>query len=481
MSISSFSLFLTLTASLLLTGLAGANDESWPSYRHDNARSGKASSDLKLPLRLAWDKHNAPPQQAWTGPAKWDAYAGNDGLQSMRNFDPCYFTTSQDGHLYYGSSSDNAVHCLDTKTGKEQWVYFTEAAVRFPPTLYKHLALFGSDDGYVYAVHAKSGKLEWKFKASPVSNKEERRVPNNGKFISHWPVRTSVMIHRNLAYFGGSLLPWKKSYLCAIDPETGKQGEKGFMSELDNVTLQGALLASQDRIYVPQGRTVPLVFSSDKGVRLGKVPHAGGVFAILDEEGRFFAGPQNQRTATEEVRAIDTKNNARVATFGSANRLVVADNIAYLHSDKQLQAFDLKKNGTIMAEINQIQTQINQSKQQLKQTPKTNQNRRDSLSLTIRELEEKIKRTRKQTDTCWLWKKDSQVPLDLIATPSHIIAGYDGSISIIDRTSGEPVWSTSIQGKAHGLTIADGKLFVSTNLGSILSYGSKETQTPPIP
>ncbi len=57
---------------------------------------GVAITDAKLefPLTVQWVwKSPQPPQTAWTGPAKWDAYSGNSGLQSMRNFDPCFYVT----------------------------------------------------------------------------------------------------------------------------------------------------------------------------------------------------------------------------------------------------------------------------------------------------------------------------------------------------------------------------------------------------
>ena len=95
-----------------------AND--WPTYRHDNRRSGVSQEQLPVQLKEAWVyKSSAPPQTAWSGPAKWDAYSGNKDLQSMRNFDPAFFVTSVGKDVYFGSSVDNAVHCLDAGTGKE--------------------------------------------------------------------------------------------------------------------------------------------------------------------------------------------------------------------------------------------------------------------------------------------------------------------------------------------------------------------------
>ena len=140
---------------------AGAED--WPTYAHDNRRSHTTSETLTLPLKEGWI-YKSPnlPQTAWTGPAKWDAYAGNDGLQSMRNFDPAFFVTAANGSIYFGYSVDHAVHCLDASSGEEKWVAFAGGAVRLPPTLVGGRAYFGADDGYAYCVDSSSGEEVWK-------------------------------------------------------------------------------------------------------------------------------------------------------------------------------------------------------------------------------------------------------------------------------------------------------------------------------
>ena len=57
--------------------------------------------------------------------------------QSMRNFDPVFYVTISKGSVFYGSSVDDSVHCLDLNSGSEKWVAFTSGAVRLPPSLDK--------------------------------------------------------------------------------------------------------------------------------------------------------------------------------------------------------------------------------------------------------------------------------------------------------------------------------------------------------
>ena len=253
----------------ILTLGSQAFAETWPTYRHDNRRSGVTSETLEFPLRQSWVRRSEhTPQTAWTGPAKWDAYSGNSGLQSMRNFDPCFFVTAADGSVFFGSSVDDAVHALDASNGKERWVFFTGSAVRFPPTIDSGRAYFGSDDGFAYCCDKKTGELIWKRQASP----SNRRVTSNSKIISMWPVRTSVLVTDDKALFGASLVPWQPSYLWKVDAKDGSYEREGcFRSAVDDVTLQGALLVSSDRIYVPQGRAAPLSFDLDDGGSLGAI------------------------------------------------------------------------------------------------------------------------------------------------------------------------------------------------------------------
>ena len=91
--------FLLLGASSSLLG------EDWPTYRHDNHRSGATAEKIDAAkLELKWvHKAALAPRPAWAGPAKWDAYAGIRGLRSMRNYDPVFHVIVVDGSVYYGS------------------------------------------------------------------------------------------------------------------------------------------------------------------------------------------------------------------------------------------------------------------------------------------------------------------------------------------------------------------------------------------
>ncbi|MEJ6569948.1 MAG: PQQ-binding-like beta-propeller repeat protein [Akkermansiaceae bacterium] len=433
-----------------------ATASTWPTYRHDNRRSGTSSEALKLPLNQSWTTNAGPPQQAWTGPAKWDAYSANEGLQSMRNFDPCHFTTAAHGLIYFGSSADNAVHCLDAKTGEEKWLHFTNSSVRFPPTIVGEKAWFGSDDGFVYCADALSGKPLWKKRAAP----SDRLVPSNGKLISPWPVRTGITVENGRAYFAASLLPWKKSYLWCIDAQTAEQA---YLTEHTGVTLQGAILAGGERLYIPQGRAAPVALTQKDGKATGTIAQAGGTFCLLTENNQFIAGPPNQREPDEQLRLADPTSGKRLATFNNTNRVVVAHGRAYLHSVDKLQCLDLTRKSRLEATLATHQAELK------KLDPKIETN-----SPEIERLKKNLTDTKAELKACLLWQIPHPAPFELVVAGDQLIIGLDNQVSILDTATGKALWQEKVTGKAYGLTPAEGRLIVSTDLGHIHTFAPQQ-------
>jgi hypothetical protein len=121
---------------LAVIGVHVSSAEDWPTYRHDNARSGHTSQTLAIDrLQEQWVWHSAqPPQMAWAGPARWDAYGYRHALPSMRDYDRAFHAVAAEGCVWFGSSADDSVYCLDATTGRQKWRYTTDGAVRIAPT-----------------------------------------------------------------------------------------------------------------------------------------------------------------------------------------------------------------------------------------------------------------------------------------------------------------------------------------------------------
>lgn len=430
--------------------VSDSNATGWKTYRHDNRRSGVTSSNLDFPLTSRWvHRSHLPPQMAWTGPAKWDAYSGNSGLQSMRNFDPCFYVTSDGESVFFGSSADDAIHALDLKTGKEKWVHFTGAAVRLPPTIARGNLYFGSDDGFAYCCDKASGALIWRARAATAN----RHITSNRKLMSLWPVRTGVLVEDNQAVFAGSLVPWEKSYLCSVDALSGEvEGTQGFRRELANVTLQGALLASSKKLFVPQGRAAPLAFDRKDGKPRGKIGEAGGVFCILSEDDMLFAGPPHQKERDDQIRVADPDSNASVASFTGTNRILVAGDIAWLAADGKLKCLDRSQNVQAQDKMRKIQSDLKKK------------------TITAEQAKPLLQKAQKKLKNAWQWEVESDVPFDMVKAGNAVIVGLNGSVRAYSAADGKLLWQEKFAGTAHGLAIVAGMLIVSTDLGHIHAF-----------
>lgn len=401
----------TLTGVVICLAALTARADDWPTYQHDNRRSAVSSEALRVAaLQEGWIHRPAqPPQPAWAGPAKWDAYAGIRGLRSMRNYDPVFHPVVVGKSLFYGSTSDDAVHCLDTRTGEETWRFVTDGAIRIAPTYAEGRLYVGSDDGTVYCLSPDQGEVIWKFRPDV----EGEPILYNGRFMPFWPCRTGVLVENGTAYFACSLLPWKPSYLCAVDAETGRpEGPGRFVRQLDNVTFEGALLASPERLISPQGRVPPLLFRRLDGEPLGALEGGGGCFVLLTEDAHILHGPGNK---TGWIQESGEGDRSKIATFNGGNALVVVGDTSFLLGDEQLMAMD---------------------------------------------------RIRKRD----IWSTPLDCPLSLIAFDQHLVAGGIDRFAILRMADGAVVCETQVEGRVHGLAVADKALFVSTDTGAIYCY-----------
>ena len=454
-----------------------AFSEDWPTYQHDNHRSGTTSEKLKFPLESAWTfKSSRPPQNAWEGPAKWDAYSTQADLKSMRNFDPAFYVTVIGNRMYFGSSADDAAHCLDTQTGEKVWSFYTNGPVRLPPTIDGGKAYFGSDDGNAYCVDASNGELVWQHKPST----DDKIIPVNGKLISTYPVRTGVLIRDGKAYFGASMLPWRNSHLVAVDAQTGHRDGPGLFSETyTGLTMQGAFLASDDYIYVLQGRSAPTVFTRDSGERKGTVSGEGGVYALITEDDSFIAGAPSQKV--DKFTEKDAEGNDQMASYEGANRIVVDGGIAYLHSKGELSAFNRSEYMAIQAEIFAREPELKKIEKEIKELrKKTDANKEDAEAKdALREASRERKRLGDEIDgfiaklpDCFMWRIPCDLPQALVKSGDTLLAGGTDAVAAYDIKTGDQVWTARVNGIAHGLAVANGRLYVSTDKGYIHCFTS---------
>ncbi len=238
-------------------GIGSARAGDWPTCRHDIARTGWTSDHLGMPLQPRWT-YSSPgqPRTAWAGQDELN----REGIIMVERvkFDDALHVAVVNDRLYFGSSVDHKVHCLRVADGTELWSFCTGGPVRLAPTVYADRVLFGADDGYAYCLDAQAGRLIWKVHPSP----NDEWLLSRGEMISRWPVRTGVLVDRDVAYFGAGIFPHENVYLYAVDFHTGKLlWKQDGISETDfdrnDLSPQGHMLLREDMLYVPSGGTLP--------------------------------------------------------------------------------------------------------------------------------------------------------------------------------------------------------------------------------
>ena len=453
--------------------------EDWPTYRHDNRRSGITNEVPELPLKQNWVRASPhPPMMAWSGPAKWDAYSGNKDLQSMRNFDPVFFVTVKGNSVFYGSSVDHGIHCLDIVTGKEKWASFVTGAVRMPPTIDGELCYFGSDDGYAYAVSSDNGNIKWK--QGPAEDK--RLISSNGKLISPWPVRTGVLIQNGLAYFAASLVPWEPSFMCSVDKITGTPK---YITKHPNMTLQGSLLSSSTTLYAPQGRSVPLLFDLKAGNAIKSVANAGGTFCLLTEDDKLVAIPSSQKASGNMIQIADPSGSSAMLQFAGADRLLISKDIAYIHQQGKLKSLNRIEYGQVTnsigannKKIKSIGDKIGKVKAALKKAiASKNEQSITQLRSEISGMDKSLSglkvlnvQLKNKLLKSYKWEVEAPAPYDIILAGNIIFMGAKDSVLGFDAGSGKQLWSAKVKGKTYGLAFSGGNLIASTTLGHIYCF-----------
>jgi len=437
-------------------GLFCSNGDAgdWPAYQHDNARSGASKEVLPTELAEAWAHVSAhEPHQAWPGPAKWDGWNKVYNLKDRMIFDKAFQVAAVGDAVYFGSSSDDQVYCLDAQTGAVRWTFYTEGPVRLAPSVSDGHVYVGSDDGYVYCLDAQNGQLVWKHRPGPA----DRRVPGNGRIVSVWAIRSGVVRVDDTVYACAGVFPSETVYVCAMNAHTG---EEIWKTETKEVPAQGYLLASGTRLYVTTGRSTPVVLNRATGKFLyqAKGGSTGGTFALLTGD-QLLYGPGK----TGQMAVVGADNPDHLAAF-DGNHMIVTPAMSYLHTDTQLSALDRNTYIRLYSERKKLYARARAVQKELK---KVKGKKAAELTAELKSLAPKIEGYKQPMRECVKWKASCRYPFSLILAGNKLYAGGAGEVAAFDPKNGEQVWRGEILGNAYGLAVANGRLFVSTDRGTI--------------
>ncbi|MBM4090507.1 MAG: methyltransferase domain-containing protein [Planctomycetes bacterium] len=443
----------------------------WPAYRHDSARSGVSDESLATPLvpRWAFQPRHAP-RPAWGEPNPRPV-GGWHGLTERRrvHFDDAFHAVVANGAVYFGSSADGKVVCLDAATGRQRWDALTGGPVRLAPTVWQDSVYVGSDDGFVYCLQAEDGGERWKFRAAP----SDRRVLGSGAMISLWPVRTGVLVDKGIAYFGAGIFPAEGVYLFAVDAADGRLmwcNDSCATSPQSRISPQGYLLASKDRLFVPLGRVSPAAFDRTDGRLLYEsyFEHIiGGTYATLADDQLF--------TGTEQMIAYDQASHRSQSGWFWGHQLIVTPEDYYVVTGTELFAV---KRGTYSAASLRRKKLLDNKRDltaQLERAKRGPESELKSVQAQMDALDEQLRAAELEMAQGEKWRVPCDADQTLVLAGNVLLVGGDRTVLAFDVATGERLWTGEVDGTARGLAVANGSLFVSCDTGTIYCFGSQAT------
>ena len=453
--------FAPLLAALacILTIATNALAGDWPAFRHDVARSGATDEKLAFPMHETWRYRAAQaPRPAWPEPFH---------ILNRLDFDYAPHPVTGGGLVYFGSTADDAVRALDAKTGEQRWAFVSGGPVRFAPQFVAGKIYFGSDDGYVYCLDAPSGKLLWKFRSRP----DDDMFIGNQRMISRWPIRTGVLVMDNTVYLTGGMWNPDGIHLCALNADTGdviwRNDNTGFVSiffkgsqqsnrttplaeEMKNpthegefgstgISPQGALLAAGDNLLVPNGIAFPARFTRSTGAYKPWETHFspapgvggawGGTWACID--GGFLYTLMKYRQDQLGLASF------AINTVGGVSRSGARATLPQLN----VQPPGLGS----------------------KYRPKEVIHDKGKVSIVVSK-----------------GKVYSRQAYALALTDKTLLIGLDGEIVAQDADSERELWRAPVEGIVREISIADGRVYASTNRGVIHCFEVGKADAAPM-
>ncbi len=470
-AIPSKRLHLTGIVGLVLVACVQAVAEDWPTYQHDNRRSGITAENLEVPLQEAWRyQASHPPRPAWPAPAKADMGNHFGHLNPMVTYDRAFHVVVAGDTAYFGSSADDKVYALDVSTGRVRWTFCTGGPVRLVPTVSDGKVYVGSDDGQVYCLDAVDGRLLWYANPFP----EARTVIGHRRLISVSPIRTGVLVDDGAAYFCAGLFPLEGVRVCALDAQ---DGSAVWTVPADDLSPQGYLLASPTRLYMPQGRVGPCAYSRADGQRVLKFDddRGGGAYALLaDDATTLFNGP----APSGNVWMFEAGRPDRVAMF-PGNRILVQGEITYLLDGTTLGALDRTLYLEVVARQNEAAGRVRTLGEQLRGVSR-NDPSEEARTLRKEQADSKraLRNVKHELAKCRLWERPCEHSDSFILAGDTLFVGGRDEVVAHRASDGEPVWTGKVDGRAYGLAVANGRLLVSTDRGVVHSFSNDAPQPP---
>lgn len=391
----------------------------------DAARGFASPEPLPEQMTLRWTRRLPAQRPAW--PAS----------QTKLQYDVTYHPIVVGDRLVVGSTVSDALTAYDTGTGEEVWRFYTDGPIRFAPAAHAGRIFTASDDGYLYCLWAEDGQLLWKFRGGPA----DRRIIGNDRLISSWPIRGGPVVTDGTVYFTASIWPFMGVFVHAVDAETGARvwtnSETGsrWMTHphgapsFGSIVPQGYLAVAGDHLIVPGGRSLPAVFDRKTGELLhfqfgGKGSGGWSVTAHVE----FYAVGRD---------VLATRDGSEIGSFPVdilTPELLISRNMAHALGDDSFAEVQRKD--------------------------------RRGQSVTATQFEPGESWPIAEGDLTFMAMAGQQ----LIGADKSRVLSFDVGAARSEREEQPPFWSAEIDGRAVGVLVGDGKVFVVTEDARIICF-----------
>ena len=462
--------------------------------RGGSAKPAAAKGDPKTewpqwaqsPARRFWSEQHMPTdlEQKWQ--IKIEASKAPDLIASQWERDaviqgPITATSVAEGVVVFGKPHSHEVVALDAASGRLKWTTQVDGRIDLSPTIHQGMVLFGTRNGYVYALNRETGETIWRFTAAPL----EDRVVVNGQLESPWPVFGAVPVNEQgvFAIAGrhssndGGLWWWR------LDPQTGKILGKGPYNDGEG-TKQAANWVNKLRIdHRPIQNTVA-VLSKNTLQMVGQPLLINELDEGRATENKFLTWEDFEARQFEE-KVIRSGRNAiigeRQQTVGGWKKAHYANTLARIFAiDPNSNDFISVGGGQFTASGRGGGGDSKVHRQTLRKEGPVRVKSYNSLTEIVWENADNMLRSREDPDISAMAVSNNAVFLGFsILGPESDRVFREGRkemphrLRVLDIETGElikdyPIPAQPVQG---GISLANGKVYVTTTDGTITVYG----------
>ena len=437
----------------------------WPAYRADSTRTGFVDVDLGPDMKLLWSFNQAqPPQPAWPQPARRSYWQRLDSIMPRVTDDATFQPIIVQGKIYFGSSADDHLYCLEATSGRVLWTFCTNGPIRYAPFYADDRLFFGSDDGSVYCLNADKGHLLWSRRIF----QEDRRVPGNGRIISSWPIRTGCVVKNGVVFATAGLFPQQGTVAFALSIDQGEEVWRQKMTD----SPQGYLVASTEHLYIPTGRGNPIALDLKDGSFIKRFTGVGGTFSVVTDEA-LIAGRGNNGTLS----VSDTQSTERIVEI-RGTQLAVTPQYSVFYQSPFVTVLDRGRFFKTNRKIKDCEVKLNALRSELKTAPSSS--REESLKLSILNVSKTLEDARLDLPDCVHFKKEIGECSVLMATSTYLVTGFKNGVNLYRLDTGMIEASYSCEGTPLGMALSEHSMIISNERGNIFCYGLSESLKPSV-